>query len=62
MTDKTQIIAETGKQELFIIREFDAPRDKVFKAFSDPEILVQFFAPFDYMMHFNHHDYRSGGS
>jgi uncharacterized protein YndB with AHSA1/START domain len=61
MTVKSEIIAEEGKQELFIIREFDAPREMVFQAFSDPEILVQFFAPFDYTMHFNHHDYRTGG-
>jgi uncharacterized protein YndB with AHSA1/START domain len=62
MEDKTQIIAEEGKQELFIIREFDAPRDMVFDAFSNTEILVQFFAPFDNTMHFNHHDYKTGGS
>ena len=62
MTSNTQIIAEKDKLELFIIREFDAPREMVFKAFSDPEILVQFFAPFDYTLHFNHHDYRTGGS
>lgn len=58
----TQIIAEDGKQELFIIREFDAPREKVFQAFSNPEILTQFFAPFDLTMHFNYHNYKSGGS
>ena len=62
MTSNTQIIAEKGNQEIFIIREFDAPREMVFKAFSDPEILVQFFAPFDYTLHFNHQDYRTGGS
>jgi uncharacterized protein YndB with AHSA1/START domain len=61
-TEQAQIIAEEGKQELFIIREFDAPRELVFKAFTDPEILVQFFAPFSHTMHFNHHDYRTGGS
>lgn len=60
--EKTQVIAEDGRQELFVIREFDAPRDLVFKAFTDPEILVQFFAPFGNTMHFNHHDYRTGGS
>lgn len=58
----TQIIAEAGKQELFIIREFDAPREKVFEAFSNPEILKQFFAPFDLTMHFNYCDYKTGGS
>src|SRR5688572_21312179 len=58
----TQVAAEAGKQELFIIREFDAPRDLVFKAFTDPEILLQFFAPFGNTMHFNHHNYATGGS
>jgi uncharacterized protein YndB with AHSA1/START domain len=59
---KTKIIAEQNKQELFIIREFDAPRDLVFKAFSKPEILVTFFAPFGNTMHFNSHDYKTGGT
>jgi len=60
--NNTEIIAEPGKQELFIIREFDAGRDEVFHAFSDPETLVQFYAPFDLTMHFNYADYRTGGS
>ena len=38
MANKTEIIAEPGKQELFIKREFDAPRELVFKAHVDPEI------------------------
>ena len=38
---QTQIIAETGKQELFIIREFDAPREVVFKAYTEPELIEQ---------------------
>jgi uncharacterized protein YndB with AHSA1/START domain len=59
MKEKTQVIAEKDKQELFIIREFDILRNNVFQAFTDPEILVQFFAPFDYTMHFNYHDYRT---
>jgi hypothetical protein len=43
MTKKnlTQITAEPGKQELFITREFDAPRELAFKAFTDPKLLVQ---------------------
>jgi uncharacterized protein YndB with AHSA1/START domain len=61
-TNKTKVIAEKGKQELFIIREFDAPRELVFKAFSEPEILIQFYAPFGNTMHFNHFDFKSGGS
>lgn len=61
MTKETQIIAEPGAQELFIIREFDAPRTMVFKAFSDPDILVRFYAPFDLSLVFNVQDYKTGG-
>src|SRR5215213_998500 len=42
---KTIITAEPGKQELFVTREFDAPRELVFKAFKDPELYVQWFGP-----------------
>ncbi|MEQ6120967.1 SRPBCC domain-containing protein [Reichenbachiella sp. MALMAid0571] len=59
---KTEIIAESGKQELFIHRVFDAPRELVYKAFSDPDILLKFFAPKGILMKFDHHDYRTGGS
>jgi uncharacterized protein YndB with AHSA1/START domain len=40
-TNKTTITAEPGKQELLITREFDAPRELVFQAFTDPELYVQ---------------------
>src|SRR6266498_2296996 len=43
--NKTVITAEPGKQELFITREFDAPRELVFKAFTDPALYVQWFGP-----------------
>lgn len=43
--NKTIITAEPGKQELFIIREFDAPRELVFKAHTDPELFVQWMGP-----------------
>lgn len=61
-SSKTKIIAKEGQQELFIIREFEAPREKVFKAFSTPEILMEFFAPFGNKMCFNYHNYQTGGS
>src|SRR5437867_5186155 len=41
MKNKTRITAEPGKQECFIIREFDAPRELVFKAFIDPKLYTQ---------------------
>ncbi|VVB64616.1 Uncharacterised protein [uncultured archaeon] len=39
--NKTTITAESGKQELLITREFDAPRELIFKAFTDPKLYVQ---------------------
>ncbi|MBK9489383.1 MAG: SRPBCC domain-containing protein [Haliscomenobacter sp.] len=62
MAHPTKVIAEAGKQELFVIREFDAPRELVFQAFSDPAILVQFFAPNRAIMTFDYADYRTGGA
>jgi uncharacterized protein YndB with AHSA1/START domain len=41
----TKIIAEPGKQEIIILRDFDAPRELVFRAFTDPELYVQWFGP-----------------
>lgn len=43
--NKTTIIAEPGKQELFITREFDAPRELVFKAHTDPDLYAQWLGP-----------------
>jgi len=42
---QTEIIAEPGKQEIFLIREFDAPRELVFRAFVDAELYVQWIGP-----------------
>ena len=36
--NKTKVRAEPSKQELFITREFDAPRELVFKAHTDPKL------------------------
>ena len=43
--NKTTITAEPGKQDLFITREFDAPRELVFKAHTDPDLFVQWLGP-----------------
>ena len=41
MEQKTKINAETGKQELFITREFDLPLDLLFKAYEEADIVEQ---------------------
>ena len=60
--NKLQIIAEKGKQELFVVREFDAPREMVFKAFQDPDIFVQFWGPESVQMNIDYYHFKSGGS
>lgn len=57
----TKIIAEPGKQELFIIREFDAPRHLVFRACSEPELMVQWLGPRGLKMTVDQFDCRSNG-
>jgi uncharacterized protein YndB with AHSA1/START domain len=43
--NETTIVAEPGKQEMLLIREFDAPRALVFRAFTDPTLYVQWLGP-----------------
>lgn len=59
--NKTQIVAEPGKQELFITREFDAPRELVFKAHIDPKLYVQWLGPHGYEMILETFEPVSGG-
>ena len=59
--NKTTITAEPGKQELFITREFDAPRELVFKAYTDPKLYVQWLGPRDLKMTLETFEPQSGG-
>ena len=43
MKNQTRLIAEKERQEYFIYRELDAPRNLVFKTFAQPELLVKWF-------------------
>jgi uncharacterized protein YndB with AHSA1/START domain len=60
--NQTKIVAEPGKQELTITREFDAPRELVFKAHTDPEMYVQWLGPRSLTMRFTKFEPRDGGS
>ena len=59
--NKTTITAEPGKQDLFITREFDAPRELVYRAFTDPNLFVQWLGPRGYEMRLETFDPVSGG-
>ena len=45
-----------------IVREFDAPVEKVFRAHTDPDLVVQWLGPRDLTMTIDHYDCRTGGS
>ncbi len=58
---KTQITAEPGVPFIEVTREFDAPRDLVFRAHADPELLVQWMGPRDLVMTVERWDMQDGG-
>jgi uncharacterized protein YndB with AHSA1/START domain len=58
----TQITAEPGVPFIDFVREFDAPRDLVFRAHTDPELLPQWLGPAKYEMVVERYDVRDGGA
>ncbi|WP_245617769.1 SRPBCC family protein [Methanobacterium arcticum] len=60
--NKTKITAEPGKQEIFIIREFNAPRELVFKAYTDPDLYVQWIGPRELETNLEIFESKNGGS
>ena len=58
----TNIMAEPGKQEIVIEREFNAPRELVFKAFTDPKLYVQWLGPRGFTTKLETFEPRNGGS
>ncbi|MDA8237394.1 MAG: SRPBCC family protein [Chloroflexi bacterium] len=58
----TRIIAEPGLPFIDIEREFDAPRELLFRAHVEPELLVQWLGPAKYEMRIDRMDVRDGGS
>ena len=59
---KTQFIAEPGVPRIVITRQFDAPRELLFRAFTDPELLAQWMGPRALTMTIDRHEARHGGT
>jgi uncharacterized protein YndB with AHSA1/START domain len=59
---ETEIYADPALPTIRIVREFDAPRDRVFRAWTDPELVTQWMGPRSVTMHIEHWDARTGGS
>lgn len=62
MAGKTKIVEEPGKQEILITREFDAPRELVFKTFTDPELYAQWIGPWGLKTTLETFESKNGGS
>ncbi len=59
---QTQILVDDKVPIIRIVREFDAPREKVFRAHVDPALIVQWLGPRGLEMDIDHYDCRTGGS
>lgn len=55
-------MSDSANRELVITRLIDAPRENVFKAWTDPELLKQWFAPLPFTTPVAELDVRPGGA
>ena len=61
-THETKIVADPDVPMVRITREFDAPPARVFRAHTDPDLLVRWLGPRDIQMRIDDFDCRTGGS
>lgn len=58
---ETEINASPDMPTIEIVREFDAPRQRVFRAFTDPELYAQWVGPRSIATHIDDWDCQTGG-
>jgi uncharacterized protein YndB with AHSA1/START domain len=61
-TRETEIAIDPDVPLVRITREFDAPPEKVFRAHTDPDLVVRWLGPRSLQMRIDHYDCRTGGS
>jgi uncharacterized protein YndB with AHSA1/START domain len=59
---KTEYVIEPGKQEIISTTILDAPRELVFKAYTDPKLFAQWWGPRRYENRIEKFESRPGGS
>ena len=59
---ETQIVSDPDVPLVRITREFDAPREKVFRAHVDPDLFARWNGPAGMETRIDRHDCRTGGS
>jgi uncharacterized protein YndB with AHSA1/START domain len=60
--NETQIVADPDVPLVRITREFDAAREKVFRAHTDPALVARWLGPRRHEMRIDHYDCRTGGA
>ena len=60
--NETQIVADPALPTIEITREFDAPPERVFRAYTEPDLVVQWLGPRRLAMRIETYDARTGGS
>jgi uncharacterized protein YndB with AHSA1/START domain len=60
--NETTITAQPGTPFIEVVREFDAPRERVFRAWTDPDLVPQWLGPRGMTMKLFEYDASPGGS
>ena len=58
----TNLVVEPGKPTLSMTRDFDAPRDLVFRAYTEPELVARWMGPRRLTTEIVEWDVRHGGT
>jgi len=61
-TKTVHVSAEPGTPFVDVVREFDAPPERVFRAHTDPELFAQWIGPRKYATTIDRFDATSGGA
>ena len=61
-TRETDIAVDPDVPLVRITRDFGAPPEKVFRAHTDPDLVVQWLGPRSLQTRIDHYDCRTGGS
>ena len=62
MTNALELNVPDGLPFINFSRELDYPVSQVFRAYQDPDLIVQWLGPRGMKMEIEHYDFRSGGS
>ena len=57
-----KVTAEPGIPQVLTERELDAPRDLVYRAFTEPDLIAQWLGPRRYTITMDRYDLRDGGT